>query len=88
MTKPPTPAQLWDRCLELIKANVNEEQYANLFQPIAFESFNESNRTLLVQVPSRFICEYLDEHYAVLMKKVLSHCYGPDARLIYRLMID
>ena len=51
---------LWADCLRLIKANVTEQQFKTWFAPIVFESFNEANRSVLVQVPSRYVFEFLE----------------------------
>ncbi len=83
-----TPNKLWDSCLLLIKENVSEQQFRSWFSPIVFESFNESNRSLLVQVPSSFVYEYIEENYASLMYKVLTKYFGNGVRLNYRIVVD
>ena len=82
------PRALWDNCLLLIKENVSEQQFNTWFKPIVFESFNESNRTLLLQVSSQFVAEYIEENYAGLLNKVLVRIYGKGIRLNYRVMVD
>lgn len=47
-----------------------------MVQAYCFESFNESNRTLLLQVSSQFVAEYIEENYAGLLNKVLVRIYG------------
>ena len=83
-----SPKALWDKCLLLIKENVSEEQFNAWFRPIAFESFNESGRTLILQVPSNFFVEYLEENYVGLLTKVLTKYFGQGIRLNYRIMVD
>ena len=63
---------LWDNCLSLIKANVAEQQYKAWFEPIVFEHYDEATRTLLLQVPSRYFYEYLEQYYVPLLSKVLN----------------
>ena len=46
-----SPNASWDNALALIRKNVSEQQYKTWFKPIAFESFNEQTKTVLVQVP-------------------------------------
>ena len=79
---------LWDKCLALIKENVSEQQYKTWFSPIVFESFSEKERTLLVQVPSPYVYEYLEEYYIDLLSRVLSKCFGVGVRLTYRIVAD
>ena len=82
------PNALWDKCLLLIKENISEQQFNTWFKPIIFESFNESNRTLLVQVPSSFVYEYLEENYVDLLNKVLTRHFGKGVKLNYRIVVD
>ena len=79
---------LWDKCLALIKENVSEQQYKTWFSPIVFESFSDKDKTLLVQVPSPYVYEYLEEYYIDLLSRVLSKCFGAGVRLTYRIVAD
>ena len=63
------PKALWDNCLKLIKENVTEQQFRTWFEPIVFEQYNEDSRTLLVQVPSRYVYEYLEQYYVALLRR-------------------
>lgn len=80
--------KLWSDCLKLIKGNVTEQQYKTWFQPIVFENFSEENKTLLVQVPSPFVYEYLEQNYVGLLSKVLTRYFGAGVRLTYRIVTD
>ncbi len=79
--------KLWDNCLQLIKKNVSDQQFNTWFKPIVFESFNESDKTLLVQVPSPFVYEYLEENYVDLLTSVFTRMYGQGVRLKYRIVV-
>jgi len=82
------PKALWDNCLILIRENVTEQQYKTWFEPIVFEQYDDDSRTLLVQVPSRYVYEYLEQHYVVLLSKVLCRCFGANVQLNYRIVVD
>ena len=82
------PKALWDNCLHLIKENVTEQQYRTWFEPIVFDNYEEDSRTLLVQVPSMYVYEYLEEYYVALLSKVIIRCFGQGARLTYRIVTD
>ena len=82
------PQTLWEQCLFLIKENVSEQQYKTWFKPLVFETYNPSTKTLLVQVPSALVYEYLEEHYVDLLKKVLVRVFGNGVLLSYRVVID
>ena len=77
---------LWDECLRLIQANVTEQQFKTWFAPIAFESYSEKEKMLLVQVPSSYVCEYLEQYYVGLLSKVLARVFGSGVRLSYRIV--
>lgn len=83
-----TPNQLWQQSLHLIQENVTEQQFNTWFKPIGFESYQEDTKTLLLQVPSPFVYEYLEENYVDLLSKVLTRVYGKGVRLTYRVVTD
>ena len=82
------PKALWDNCLSLIRDNVTEQQFKTWFEPIVFESYTEETRTLLVQVPSMYVYEYLEEYYVGLLSKTITRCFGQDVTLRYRVVTD
>ena len=77
---------LWEECLHLIEANVSEQQYKTWFAPIVFESYSETEQTLLVQVPSPYVYEYLEQYYVGLLSKVLARVFGTNVKLSYRIV--
>ncbi len=82
------PKALWDKSLLLIKENVSEQQFNTWFKPIVFEAFRQDMKTLLVQVPSPFVYEYLEENFIDLLGKVLARTFGQGIRLSYRVVTD
>ena len=83
-----SPDARWDNALALIRENVTQQQYDTWFSPIVFESFDEDKKALLVQVPSPFVYEYLEENYIDLLIKVLRRTFCPGIRLNYRVVTD
>ena len=83
-----SPDARWDSALALIRENVTQQQYDTWFSPIVFESFDEDKKALLVQVPSPFVYEYLEENYIDLLIKVLRRTFCPGIRLNYRVVTD
>ena len=77
---------LWDECLRLIQANVSEQQFKTWFAPIVFESYSENEHTLLVQVPSPYVYEYMEQYYVGLLSKVLARVFGTSVKLNYRIV--
>ncbi len=82
------PRELWQQCLELIKGNVTEQQFNTWFRPIVFGAYQPATKTLLVNVPSMFVYEYLEENYVDLLKKVLTRVFGNNVRLNYNVLTD
>ena len=80
------PQALWQQCLSLIRDNVTEQQYKTWFSPIAFESYSEPSKTLLLQVPSPFVYEYIGENYVDLLRRGLTGVYGKGTRRTARVV--
>ena len=81
-------SSLWGNCLNLIRQNVTEQQFKTWFEPIAFESYSEKDAMLVLQVPSMYICEYLEQHFIRLMYWALSRHFPSNVRLNYRIVTD
>lgn len=83
-----SPDARWDSALALIRKNVTEQIYNTWFKSIVFEQYDEAQKMILVQVPSPFVYEYLEENFVDLLGKVLYHCFGKGIRLSYRVVTD
>jgi chromosomal replication initiator protein len=79
---------LWNECLRLIRQNVTEQIYKTWFEPIVFESYDEQLSTVLVQVPSPYVYEYLEQYYVRLMAWALNNSFKANIKLKYRLVVD
>ena len=79
---------LWADCLQIIQANVTEQQFKTWFAPIVFESYSETEHMLLVQVPSPYVYEYLEQYYVGLLSKVLARVFEANVVLRYRIVTD
>ncbi len=78
----------WDNFLQLISQNVSEQVFKTWFEPIAFVSYDEQQKTLLVEVPSMYVYEYLEQNYVRLMAWALTNSFHDNVKLTYRLMVD
>ena len=81
-----TYQQLWQQCLSIIRNNVAEETYNAFFATMVFEQYFEAGRTLVIQLPSQFVFEYIEVHFAQLMNKVLRRVFKTDVILKYRVL--
>ena len=78
--------QLWSRCLSIIKDNISEASYNTWFAPIV--ALKYENSVFVLQVPSQFFVEYIEEKYIDLLRMTLYREVGVGTRLEYRVLID
>jgi chromosomal replication initiator protein len=78
--------KIWDKCLEIIKANVSTQSFKTWFEPI--KSLKVSNNVLTIQVPSQFFYEWLEEHYITLLTKAVKKELGKEGRLEYSIIME
>ncbi len=76
----------WTDCLEIIKQNVDEQNFNTWFKPIT-PVRNEGN-VLTIQVPSQFFYEWLEENYVPVLKKAVRQVLGENGRLEYSVVVD
>jgi len=81
-----TPEQLWNNCLNIIRDNISEASYNTWFAPIVALK-NEGN-VFVLQVPSQFFVEYIEEKYIDLLRMTLYRVVGNGTKLEYRVLID
>lgn len=78
----------WNNALEQIRANVSEKVYNTWFKIITLENYDEASNVIILQVPSPFVAEYLEENYVDLLKKALRNNFGLKVILKYRVVTD
>ena len=59
---------IWGNCLKIIKDIVEWQHYKTWFEPIT--PVELKTNILLIQVPSQFFYEYLEEHYVNLIAAI------------------
>src|SRR5579871_991678 len=62
-------ADLWDRCLESLKKDLNRQSFETWFKPT--KASLAENRTLKVQVPNEFFRDWIRDHYQPQIQKAL-----------------
>lgn len=77
---------LWNHCMSIIKDNVPELSYSTWFIPIVPLKYEE--KALLIQVPSHFFYEQLENQYADLIGKALFRITGENTRLLYQVLVS
>ena len=71
-----------------MRANVTEQVYNTWFKKIGFESYDDKSNTVILQVPSTFVCKYLEENYVDLLRKALYQNFREGVALKYRLVAE
>ncbi|XZF14016.1 chromosomal replication initiator protein DnaA [Chitinophagaceae bacterium MMS25-I14] len=79
-------AAAWERCLGIIRDNVNWRTFQTWFEPIRAVALQQNVLTL--QVPSQFFYEWLEEHYVELLGKTIKRVLGKEGRLEYRILME
>lgn len=71
----------WKKCLSLIKEQVKPITYNTWFSPIV--PLQIENKTLIVQVPTQFFWEWIEEHYHSILIKSVQNVLGTDAKISF-----
>ncbi|MBQ0103957.1 MAG: chromosomal replication initiator protein DnaA [Prevotellaceae bacterium] len=78
--------EMWDECVRIIRDNITQQQFDTIFAYISAKSFQDGQ--LILNVPSKFVCEYVEEHYIDLMRKVITRVFGKDTKLGYSILVN
>lgn len=81
------PQELWQRCMEFFRSNVNEQQYQTWFVPTKFNSYNNKTHVLSVCIPSHFYYEYLEQHFRKLLHVGIFRYFGENTKLTYKVKV-
>lgn len=77
-------AQQWNRCLDVIKANLPAEQYAAWFAPIVAVDFDQENNRVTLRVPSQYYVEQIEGRYINILSAALKKVFGDHVKLTYK----
>lgn len=83
---PGTPSELWLQCLKIIRGRVNNQSFKTWFEPIVPLHFE--GKRLIIQVPSQFFSDWLEEHYYSLLYEVLTQVTQSEILLEYELSAE
>lgn len=82
-------SKLWDDCLAMIREKYGE-RYRHWFDvwygDVQFESYDPGTRTLLVQVPSKYVYEYLEMNGAKDLRWATQEVFNTSVVLQYRII--
>lgn len=72
---------LWDKCLQIIKKNIDAEPFQTWFSDVVSLGFRQNE--LHVHVPSAFIAEHIEKNYLDVVGKAIKSVYGIGVGLFY-----
>ena len=81
-----THTDVWNKCLQVIRDNINIQSFRTWFEPI--KPLRLEGHVLTIQVPSQFFYEWIEEHYIALLRRTLRHFLGPEAKLEYSVIVE
>src|SRR6056297_3076581 len=81
-----TANSVWNNCLAFIQDNIQPQAFKTWFEPI--KPIKLSDKALIIQVPSKFFYEWLEEHYVKLLKVSLNRVLGEQAKLVYVIRME
>ncbi|MCQ2083121.1 MAG: chromosomal replication initiator protein DnaA [Bacteroidaceae bacterium] len=76
----------WELCLDFIRDNVSKPVFETWFTVISPVSMIQGELTL--QVPSAFVCEYLEQNCLGVIKSALTKIFGAGTKLVYEIVTD
>lgn len=76
----------WTHFLQLIKERLNNQHTFDVwFSELVLESYNEKEKTVIIQVPNRHVYEYIEQYHVALMRQTLDAVFGAGVVIRYRL---
>jgi len=72
---------LWNKCLEILRDNIDAEQFNAWFDPIVAVSFVDNKLTL--KLPSQYYVQQIEDNYFNLFSATLRRVFGNDVKLFY-----
>lgn len=72
---------LWNKCLAILRDNLDAEQFNAWFEPIVAVEFVDNKLTL--KLPSQFFVQQIEQRFFSLFSSTLRRVYGNDVKLFY-----
>lgn len=79
----PTAEDKWGHCLKHIQEELPDQAFKTWFAPLRFAGLDGQLLTLCA--PSRYVCEFIEEHYLAPLHRAIAAEFGEGIRLQYSL---
>ena len=80
-SNPQAYSDMWQHCLDRIKAQTSAEEFEKWFQPIVPLEFDGT--TLRLRVPNESYVRQIEKNYIPFLRPIISQLYGQQTRLHY-----
>lgn len=80
-----TPNELWQQCLDIIKANLTPAHFETWFSPAECRGYD--NGTVILSLPSDYFREQYEGRFFNILSRAMKRVYGKDVRLKYMLNV-
>ena len=77
--------EIWNNFLNILKKEIKEQAFLTWFKPIV--PLSVEDQQLVIQVPSEFFSEWIENHYKCLINKTIKSIMGEDAKICFRVRI-
>ncbi len=74
---------MWNESLEIIRENINPRSYQTWFAPL--KAVSVTDNSIILSVPNKFFCEWLDNHYLTLLKNAVAQVAGQSLAIRYEI---
>jgi chromosomal replication initiator protein len=79
-------SSVWQEILKFIKDNIQEPNVIKtFFEPLSLSRYIKSSNTVYIKVPTTFYYEYIEAHYAKLLKSALEKKFGQSVKINYEI---
>lgn len=72
---------MWKKCVQILRDNLDAEQFNAWFAPIVAVSYENDKLTL--KLPSQFFVQQIEQNYFQLFSATLRRVYGSSVKLFY-----
>ena len=80
-----TAAALWSACLEIVRKTTSNDEFEKWFVPT--RGIAMQGNVLTIEIPDKSFYDYIEAHYADVLRDALDTTMGRDAHLRYSIAI-
>src|SRR5271169_785723 len=78
--------KIWNECLDKARSRVQSQSFKTWFEPIT--PLRVTENVFILQVPSQFFSDWIEEHYYSLITELLTRVTGKEMTIEYEILPD